>query len=141
MKKLWNLKITPYKSGQLAEFVCRLYMRLHGYRIIAKNYKCGSGKKTSCGELDFVAAKGKRIVFCEVKKRKRSADFLYALSYKQQQRIMRGGEYFMKMHCVLSGRYRMLWDCPEQFHQRLEQWLPKQHNRIHTKKLCVTKLR
>ena len=38
-------------------------------------------------ELDFVAAKGKRIVFCEVKKRKRSADFLYALSYKQQQRI------------------------------------------------------
>ena len=38
MKKLWNLKITPYKSGQLAEFVCRLYMRLHGYRIIAKNY-------------------------------------------------------------------------------------------------------
>lgn len=70
MKKLWNLKITPYKSGQLAEFVCRLYMRLHGYRIIAKNYKCGSGKKTSCGELDFVAAKGKRIVFCEVKKRK-----------------------------------------------------------------------
>ena len=90
MKKLWNLKITPYKSGQLAEFVCRLYMRLHGYRIIAKNYKCGSGKKTSCGELDFVAAKGKRIVFCEVKKRKRSADFLYALSYKQQQRIMRG---------------------------------------------------
>ena len=83
MKKLWNLKITPYKSGQLAEFVCRLYMRLHGYRIIAKNYKCGSGKKTSCGELDFVAAKGKRIVFCEVKKRKR---------------IMRGGEYFMKMH-------------------------------------------
>lgn len=65
MKKLWNLKITPYKSGQLAEFVCRLYMRLHGYRIIAKNYKCGSGKKTSCGELDLSPPKEKESFFAK----------------------------------------------------------------------------
>ena len=41
MIKLWKLKIKPYNSGKLAEFICRLYMRLSGYRIIAKNYRCG----------------------------------------------------------------------------------------------------
>lgn len=98
MPKLWNLKISKKQSGTLAEFLCRIYMRLHGYRIIAKNYHCGSGKKTPYGELDFIALKGKRLVFCEVKKRRHEEDFLRALSYKQQQRIVRGGEYFVKHH-------------------------------------------
>lgn len=98
MKKLWNLKISNKQTGNLAEFLCRMYMRLHGYHIVAKNYICGTGKKTPFGELDFVAVKGKAIVFCEVKKRQHNEDFLKALSYKQQQRIMRGGLYFINQH-------------------------------------------
>lgn len=96
MKKLLKLKITPYNTGKLAEFLCRLYMRLHGYKIIAKNYHAGTGKKTPYGELDFVALKGNRIVFCEVKKRKKDTDFEKALSYKQQQRIINGGLNFIR---------------------------------------------
>lgn len=98
MKKPWNLKISPYKSGYLAEALCRLYMRLHGYRIVEKNVHCGSGKNTVCGEIDFIATKGKRLIFCEVKKRQHSVDFMYALSFNQQQRILRGGNYFIKTH-------------------------------------------
>ena len=98
MKKLWNLKISNKQAGNFAEFLCRMYMRLHGYRIVAKNYICGSGKKTPFGELDFVAVRGKSIVFCEVKKRRHNEDFLKALSYKQQQRIMRGGDYFLRQN-------------------------------------------
>ena len=94
MKKRLKLKISPNKSGKLAEFICRMYMRLHGYRIIAKNYVCGTGKKTPFGELDFVALKDKTVVFCEVKERKHDVDFLRALSYKQQERILNGGQYF-----------------------------------------------
>ena len=45
MKKLWKLKITPNNTGKLAELICRIYMRFLGYKIIAKNYKTGSGKK------------------------------------------------------------------------------------------------
>lgn len=96
MTKLLNLKISPYKSGYLAEFICRMYMRLHGYQIIAKNYHCGTGKKTPNGELDFVAVKGKTIVFCEVKKRQNDTEFLRALSRKQQERILNGGQYFLR---------------------------------------------
>ena len=96
MKKHFKLKITAKQSGRIAEFLCRMYMRLHGYRIIAKNYICGTGKKTPFGELDFVAVKRKTIVFCEVKKRQNNMEFLRALGVKQQQRILYGGQYFMR---------------------------------------------
>lgn len=98
MKKLWNLKTKHNFSGKIAEFLCRMYMRCFGYRIVAKNYICGTGKKTPFGELDFVAVKGSNIVFCEVKKRQNNEDFLKALSYNQQQRILRGGQYFISRH-------------------------------------------
>lgn len=98
MRKPWKLKISNKISGKTAEWLCRMYMRLHGYRIVAKNYICGSGKNTPFGELDFVAIKSKQIVFCEVKKRQRNEDFLKALSYNQQKRIIHGGLYFLKMN-------------------------------------------
>lgn len=98
MKKLYNLKISSKAIGNLAERLCRIYMRCLGYRIIAKNYRCGRGKNTPYGELDFVALKKKNLVFCEVKKRNRNQDFLRALSYKQQQRIILGGQYFLRHH-------------------------------------------
>jgi len=109
MKKLFKSKISPYKSGYLAEFICRMFMRLHGYRIIAKNYRCGTGKKTPYGELDFVAIKGMNIVFCEVKKRQNDIDFSRALSYKQQERILNGGQYFMRAHPKYK-KYSMRFD-------------------------------
>ena len=109
MKKLFKLKISPNKSGYLAEFICRMFMRLHGYRIIAKNYRCGTGKKTPYGELDFVAIKGMNIVFCEVKKRQNDIDFSRALSYKQQERILNGGQYFMRAHPKYK-KYSMRFD-------------------------------
>ena len=98
MKWPFKLKISPYNSGYVAEFLCRMYMRLHGYRIIAKNYVCGTGKKTPYGELDFVAKKGEMIVFCEVKKRQNNQEFLRALNPKQQERILNGGQFFMRCH-------------------------------------------
>lgn len=112
MTKLWKLKIKPYNSGKLAEFICRLYMRLSGYRIIAKNYRCGSGKNTPCGEIDFIAVKKKRIVFCEVKKRNSSKSFWKALSYNQQQRILRGGRYFINANPQFkkyTSQYDVFW--------------------------------
>lgn len=112
MIKLWKLKIKPYNSGKLAEFICRLYMRLSGYRIIAKNYRCGSGKNTPCGEIDFIAVKKKRIVFCEVKKRNSSKSFWKSLSYNQQQRILRGGRYFINANPQFkkyTSQYDVFW--------------------------------
>ncbi len=96
MKKLWKLKISPYNSGRIAEFICRLYMILHGYRIVEKNYRINNKRKTIYGEVDFIAQKGKKLYFCEVKKRKNKKNFMFALTPKQQQRIMLTGENFLK---------------------------------------------
>lgn len=109
MTKRFKLKITANQSGKIAEFMCRMYMRCHGYRIIAKNYRCGTGKKTPFGELDFVAIKGNIIVFCEVKKRQNNMEFLHALSYQQQQRILNGGQYFMRANPKYK-KYEMRFD-------------------------------
>ncbi len=98
MIELWNLNKKKINSGKLAEFICRIYMRFHGYKIIAKNYRCGSGKNTPCGELDFIALKKHTLIFCEVKKRQKDSDFLFALSPKQQKRIFNGAQYFIKHH-------------------------------------------
>lgn len=109
MTKRFKLKITANQSGKIAEFMCRMYMRFFGYRIIAKNYRCGTGKKTPFGELDFVAVKGNVIVFCEVKKRQSNMEFLRALSYQQQQRILNGGQYFMRANPKYK-KYEMRFD-------------------------------
>lgn len=109
MTKRFKLKITANQSGKIAEFMCRMYMRFSGYRIIAKNYRCGTGKKTPFGELDFVAVKGNVIVFCEVKKRQSNMEFLRALSYQQQQRILNGGQYFMRANPKYK-KYEMRFD-------------------------------
>ncbi len=98
MKEQYKSKITPYNSGKITEFICRMYMRIHGYRIIEKNYKTGSGRNTPLGEIDFIAIKKNKIVFCEVKKRKNKNDFLRALTSKQQIRIKNGAQAFMKTH-------------------------------------------
>ena len=48
-------------KGKLGECIARIYLRLHLYKILEKNFK------TNTGEIDIIAKKGKTIVFVEVK--------------------------------------------------------------------------
>jgi putative endonuclease len=81
-------------AGKIAELFARFVFRLKGYRIIAANYITGKG--TRAGEVDFIAARGKTIVFVEVKQRQSLDVAAYAVLAKQQQRIWRGAEAFLK---------------------------------------------
>ena len=85
-----------YKSGRLAEFFARLLFIFKGYTILSKNFKVGKG--FNIGEVDFVARKGKTIVFVEVKKRTSLETAAYAISENQKKRISRGAEFFLKTH-------------------------------------------
>lgn len=60
--------MTNKLNGRFGELAACWYMRLHGYRIVCRNQVIGRG--TTAGELDFVACKGKVLVFVEVKERK-----------------------------------------------------------------------
>jgi len=90
------MKTTNWKSGRLAEFFARIWLRCKGYKIIAVNYKTGRG--THAGEIDFIACKNKTIIFVEVKKRNSIDNAAYAIHPQQQQRIIRGAEAFLQKH-------------------------------------------
>ena len=81
------------QSGYWAEFIARSYMRLRGYRIIAKNYITGKG--THAGEIDFIAKKGNILIFVEVKKRQSIEKARYAIRTKQQKRIVNAAKLFI----------------------------------------------
>lgn len=82
------------KSGKYSEFLARMFFRLKGYSIIAQNHQTGKG--THAGEIDFVAKKGKTIVFVEVKKRRDLDKAAYAISQNQKQRIINGAKAFLQ---------------------------------------------
>ncbi len=46
-----------YSAGLRSEWIAALALRLRGYRILAKRWK------SSAGEIDIVAARGKRLAF------------------------------------------------------------------------------
>ncbi len=93
-----------YKSGKWAEFLARMYLRIHGYQIVATNVITGRG--TTAGEIDIVAKRGKCVVFVEVKKRKTLDDASYAIMARQQQRLVRGAQNYMRCHYEFKG-----YDC------------------------------
>ncbi|MBP5215631.1 MAG: YraN family protein [Alphaproteobacteria bacterium] len=89
------------RKGKYAEFMARCYMMLHGYRIVRRNYVTGRG--TNAGEIDFVATKGKTLVFVEVKQRRTLNDAAYAISNKQQNRLIGGAQSFIKNNPQYRG--------------------------------------
>lgn len=88
--------MTGYRSGKWAEFLACLYLWFHGYRIVARNIIVGRG--TTAGEIDIIAVKHRCLVFAEVKKRRSLAEAAYAVSFRQQRRLIRGAAVFVGHH-------------------------------------------
>ncbi len=75
-----------YRFGLWAEFLCRLSLRLRGYRILAS--RC----RTPQGEIDIVAATTQVIMVIEVKARRDAASAAAAFGTQQQQRLTRAAQ-------------------------------------------------
>lgn len=95
------------KRGQWGERLARLWFYAHGYRILYKNYVTGRG--TTAGEVDFVAKRGKTIVFVEVKERQDLTYAAYAIKPRQQKRIVNAALYFLQKHPQYDG-YNIRFD-------------------------------
>jgi len=94
--------MTSDKAGKLAEFLARSLFRLKGYKIIATNYITGKG--THAGEVDFIATRGKTIVFVEVKQRQNIQTAAEAITPDQQKRIWRAAEGFLQKNPKYQDR-------------------------------------
>ena len=81
------------------------YLRLRGYRIVERNFRCRQG------EIDIIAKKGEFIAFVEVKQRK-NADFGQArefVTYAKQQRVIAAAElWLLKTRCELQPRFDVI---------------------------------
>ena len=83
---------TRHATGLIAEALCRLALRLKGYRIIASRYR------SPLGEIDIVAARGKVIAVVEVKARADYNAAASAISPRQQERLHRAAQDFLSHH-------------------------------------------
>ncbi len=85
-----------WRRGGWAEDVAALWLRLKGYRVLARRLRSGRGG--SAGEVDIVARRGGVVAFVEVKLRRSHEAAAGAIGARQRRRIGQAARTF------LSGR-------------------------------------
>ena len=76
-----------YQAGLFAEFLARMYLRIHGFKIIKSRYI--TGQHTKRAEIDIIARRGNLIVFIEVKNRPDVRTAFDAIGHTQALRLRR----------------------------------------------------
>ena len=77
------------RRGRFAEWLCLWHLRLHGWRILARGWRCPSG------EIDILARRGRVLTIIEVKSRNELDAAASALPPRQRRRIARAAEAFL----------------------------------------------
>jgi putative endonuclease len=85
-------------AGRRAETICAWYLRLKGYRVLARRYR------TPLGEIDIIARRGPVIAMIEVKARPSASEAIEAVSPRQRQRIARASLAFLQRRPDLENK-------------------------------------
>jgi putative endonuclease len=85
------------RRGHTAEFLCRWHLRLRGWRIVARDWRCPAG------EIDIVARRGPVLAIIEVKARATADDAVSAIAPRQRRRIARATSAFLLTRPELAG--------------------------------------
>ncbi|HXH43180.1 MAG TPA: YraN family protein [Bradyrhizobium sp.] len=85
-------RIAAFRTGISAESRAAAYLMAKGYRILARRYR------TAHGEIDIVARRGNLISFVEVKARASLDDAAFAVTPRQQQRIIDAAQGWLVAH-------------------------------------------
>jgi putative endonuclease len=86
-----------WRRGRLAEALCRLSLRLRGYRVLA------AGRRSALGEIDIMARRGRVLAAIEVKARPDADSAAAAVSERQRRRIERAARQFVAGRPDLHG--------------------------------------
>lgn len=89
-----------HASGRLAEGLAVWWLRLRGYRVLARRYR------TPVGEIDILARRGGLLVAVEVKKRAAYDIAAAAIAPRQWQRVARALDWVLASDAgrTLQGR-------------------------------------
>jgi len=83
--------------GRRAEAKALWFLRLHGYRVLARRVR------TPRGEIDIVARRGGTVAFVEVKARQSAAAAMEAVTPRQRRRVERAAQWFLAGRPDLAG--------------------------------------
>ena len=101
---------TSYTVGLYSEFLARMYLRFHGYKILKSRYI--TGKNTNRAEIDIIARHKDTIVFVEVKARKNTSAAWDAITPTQSARLRRAAEtYLINKHWTGNARFDVIVVC------------------------------
>jgi putative endonuclease len=90
-------RLAAWRRGRWSEALCRLALRLKGYRILARGWRCPQG------EIDIVARRGGTVAIVEVKARRTLDAAGSALSVHQRRRLEHAAATFVARHPGLTG--------------------------------------
>ena len=90
-------RVAAFQTGLSAESRAAAYLMAKGYRILAKRFR------TPYGEIDLVARKRNLLVFIEVKARASLDEAAYAVTPRQQQRIINAAQAWLMANPEHAG--------------------------------------
>jgi putative endonuclease len=85
-------RVAAFRTGLSAEGKAAAYLMAKGYRVLAKRFR------TPYGEIDLVAKKRNLVAFIEVKARASLEDAAYAVTPRQQRRIIDAAQAWLMDH-------------------------------------------
>ena len=85
------------RRGRLAEWLCCWHLRLRGWRVVARRWRCPAG------EIDILARRGRVLAIIEVKSRGDVADAAMSILPRQRRRIGRAAQAFLLVRPHLAG--------------------------------------
>jgi putative endonuclease len=85
-------RVAAFRTGVSAETRAAAYLMAKGYRILAKRFR------TPHGEIDLVAKRRNLIAFIEVKARATLDEAAYAVTPRQQGRIINAAQGWLIAH-------------------------------------------
>ena len=85
-------RVAAFRTGISAETRAAAFLMAKGYRILAKRYR------TPHGEIDIVARRRNLVAFIEVKARAKLEDAAYAVTTRQQARIIEAAQAWLMAH-------------------------------------------
>ena len=88
-----HFNMNSYKTGLFAEFLAKMYLRMHGFRIVKSRYI--TGRNTGRAEIDIIARRRNLMIFVEVKRRHDIPTAFEAITPAQSVRLRRAAENFI----------------------------------------------
>src|SRR5258708_24133776 len=77
------------RRGRVAELMCRWHLRLRGWRIVARDWRCPSG------EIDILARRGRVLAVIEVQSRPPLAAALLSVVPRHRPPVARAASAFL----------------------------------------------